>query len=1012
MNPHVTAIVVAHDGQIWIPRLLRSLTAQDRCPDRVVAVDTGSVDDSLALLEQGFGPHCVLGAARDTGYGDSIRLGLSHADSAGAAVPAGAPVLEWVWLIHDDSAPAPGALDALLDIARRLPDAGVIGCKLLGWSNRRRLLSVGVTISGTGHRETGLERRELDQGQHDTVRDVLAVESAGMLVRRDVWDQLGGFDAQLPLYRDDVDFCWRAVRAGHRVVVCPAAVVYHAEASFHGARRVDATWRRPHRADRRSALYTLLFNVEAARLPWTVLRLLGGSLLRAAGFLLAKSPRLAGDEVVALFAVLGHPGRLRTGRRQRRLSADPGSRQAARSLLPPWWLPYRRGVSSFAELVGSTASERTMPRRSLTDSVLRTPIVPVLLVLLATAAVAARHLLGSGVLQGGALLPAPDGSADWWDAYLATWHPIGLGSDTVAPPYLPVLALCSAPLLGKAWLLVDVLFLLAVPLAASTAYLCTRRWVSHPLIRVWAAVAYGLLPVLTGAVAQGRLGTVVGTIVLPLAVRSVVLLLSDRPTDPPWRRGALAGLWLSVLTAFVPAAFIVAVAFAVVAGLTLRRTGAPAGTVIVRLSIMLVVPGVVLLPWSWSLLTDSSLWWGEAGMTYAGVGTQVSGPDLVVGHLADGSAAPAWVTVGIVLGGLAALVRRDRRRPILLITAGGLLGLVLGVAQFRHQASVEATGATVPGWPGFAVTLMLGACVAAAAVAADGARVRLARASFGWRQPLAVLIVAAAAFAPVVGLVWWLYAAYPGPLTREAALPLPAYIVAAQESPARPRTLVITTGEAGEGQVSYQLVRDDGPRLGDDALAPSSSSYGDLGVLVGRLVSEPIPADIAALTDYGIGYVVVQAPADVQVTDRLDAVFGLARTTVGTDQPAVWRLVYPAGRAYLGRSVDATARRSVLTGSATEIDSAVAGARSPRVAVLNERASTRWRATVDGSELAATPTGDWRPAYAVARDGGQLRIQPINGSRPWWLLVEAMAFVAVVVMASPGGSRERRGAHR
>ena len=307
---------------------------------------------------------------------------------------------------------------------------------------------------------------------------------------------------------------------------------------------------------------------------------------------------------------------------------------------------------------------------------------------------------------------------------------------------------------------------------------------------------------------------------------------------------------------------------------------------------------------------------------------------------------------------------------------------------------------------------MLGACVAAAAVAADGARVRLARASFGWRQPLAVLIVVAAAFAPVVGMVWWLYAAYPGPLTRDAALPLPAYVVAAQESPARPRTLVITTGEAGQAQVSYQLVRDDGPRLGDDALAPPSSSYGDLGVLVSRLVSEPIPADIAALTDYGIGYVVVQAPADVQIADRLDGVFGLARTTVGTDQPAVWRLVYPAGRALLGRSVDATARRSVLNGSATEIDSAVAGAGSPRVAVLNERASTRWRATLDGSELAATPTGDWRPAYAVGPDGGQLRIQPINGSRPWWLLVEAVAFVVVVVMASPGGSRERPGAHR
>ena len=427
MSPHVTAIVVAHDGQIWIPRLLRALTAQVRCPDRVVAVDTGSVDDSVALLEQGFGRQCVLGAARDAGYGDSIRLGLSHADTAGAAVPAGAPALEWVWLIHDDSAPAPGALDALLDTARRLPDAGVIGCKLLGWSNRRRLLSVGVTISSTGRRETGLERRELDQGQHDTVRDVLAVESAGMLVRRDVWDQLGGFDAQLPMYRDDV-----RLSAGARY----GQVIGWSLSRGRGLpRRGLFTWRekgrrdlaRPHRADRRSALYTLLVNVAAARLPWTVLRLLGGSMLRAAGFLLAKSPRLAGDEIVALFAVLGHPGRLWAGRRQRRLSADPGSTAGGSALSPPWWLPYRRGISSVAELFDSTASVRTMPRRSLTDSVLRTPIVPVLLVLVATAAVAARHLLGSGVLQGGALLPAPDGSADWWDAYLATWHPVGLG---------------------------------------------------------------------------------------------------------------------------------------------------------------------------------------------------------------------------------------------------------------------------------------------------------------------------------------------------------------------------------------------------------------------------------------------------------------------------------------------------------------------------------------------------------------------------------------------------------
>ena len=53
------------------------------------------------------------------------------------------------------------------------------------------------------------------------VRDVLAVGTAGALVRRDVWDALGGLDPLLPLFRDDLDLGWRVNAAGHRVVVVP-----------------------------------------------------------------------------------------------------------------------------------------------------------------------------------------------------------------------------------------------------------------------------------------------------------------------------------------------------------------------------------------------------------------------------------------------------------------------------------------------------------------------------------------------------------------------------------------------------------------------------------------------------------------------------------------------------------------------------------------------------------------------------------------------------------------------
>lgn len=94
--------------------------------------------------------------------------------------------------------PEPDALAELLRVVDVDPQAAIVGPKLRGWYDRRQLLEVGVTIANSGRRWTALDRREQDQGQHDQVRSVLSVSSAGMLVRRDVWEELGGFDRRLP----------------------------------------------------------------------------------------------------------------------------------------------------------------------------------------------------------------------------------------------------------------------------------------------------------------------------------------------------------------------------------------------------------------------------------------------------------------------------------------------------------------------------------------------------------------------------------------------------------------------------------------------------------------------------------------------------------------------------------------------------------------------------------------------------------------------------------------------
>ena len=178
-------MLVSHDGERWLPTVLEGLAGQLAPIAHCVAVDTGSKDASADLLADAFGRDSVVTLPSSTGFPGALRAGLAHLDQLGADT-------EWVWVLHDDASPHPEALLALLAGAADDPDADVLGPMLREWPSLKRLLELGVTISGTGRRETGLERGEYDQGQYSEPRHVLAVNTAGMLVRRRVLDELGG----------------------------------------------------------------------------------------------------------------------------------------------------------------------------------------------------------------------------------------------------------------------------------------------------------------------------------------------------------------------------------------------------------------------------------------------------------------------------------------------------------------------------------------------------------------------------------------------------------------------------------------------------------------------------------------------------------------------------------------------------------------------------------------------------------------------------------------------------
>jgi len=1021
----VTAVLVAHNGARWLPQTAGGLRAQTRPPQRFVAVDTGSSDDSAALLAELLGPDRVVAAPLGTGFGAAVARGIAATDERhDEAYAEDNPVaqdnsddpaepVQWLWLLHDDAEPEPDALERLLGLVDSSPTVAVAGPKIRGWANRRVLLEVGVTIARSGRRETGLERREQDQGQQDGVHDVLAVSTAGMLVRRDVWETLRGLDPVLALYRDDVDFGWRANSAGHRVVCVTDAVVHHAAAASHSRRRLDAFSQRRLRVDRQHANYVLLANLPLYLLPWTLLRLTLGTLVRATGLLVGKLPANALGEVLALAAVLARPDRLVRARWVRRRTRTVPFRVVRRLLASPA-SGLRHGLEAVTAVVGVGAAASYAAGRhravesgpgsedaedlpswggQLARRVLTQPPVLLLLVLGLVTAVAARELFGAGRLMGGALLPAPDSAGDLWRTYTEGWHPVGLGSDRTAPPYLALVAALGTLLLGSASAAVSLLLVGAVPLAGLTCYLALRRVVDSATLRGWAAGTYALLPPLTGAVAAGRVGTAAAGVLLPLGGLAAWRALGGGGYRAAWA----SGLLLAVLAAFVPLVYLLAVVLGLgaIASRRLRRRA------LARLTVIVVVPPVLLMPWLPGLVADPQLLLLEGGFAGPGlVDPRLHPAAVFLVHPGGPGMYPLVFTAGLLLAALSALLRPDRRRLVVAGWATALVGIGAGVAVSHVRFDAASMAGTVPGWPGPATLLAGAGLVLAAAVGADGARARIARSSFGWRQVVAVGVTVLAAAVPILAASSWALQGADDPVQRRDPVLLPAFVAAEGDQPSRPRTLVLRRLDAG--RLSYALLRADGPRLGDadtEVVGASSGLDTGLGEAVADLASGRGGDAAADLLPYGVRFVLLGRPVDDRLAGAIDAVPGLVRLS-SPDRSALWKVRYPSGRARLISGAAGT-DETVLRAGPVGLRTPVPPGTGPRLVTLADRRDPGWQATLDGRPLAARTHDRWAQAFALPPKGGLLVVRYDDGNRPLLLWLQGAALLLVIVLALP-----------
>ncbi len=819
--PPVVAVVVTHDPGDWFEETLGSLRDQDYPNLSVLVVDAASAEDPVPRVAAVLPSAYVRRLDENRGFGAAANEVLSIVEGAA-----------FYLFCHDDVLLEPSALRGLVEEAFR-SNAGVVGPKLVAWGEPRALLQVGLSVDKTGVPANRVERGELDQEQHDGVRDVFYVPGGCMLVRADLFGVLGGFDPAVTIHGDDLDLCWRAHLAGARVLVVPSARVQHREA-LDDRRAVDDR----RRLQARHRLRTVLTCYSAFHLVRVLPQALLFSLIEALYAVVVGRFGQARDIAAAWTWNLRRLGEVRARRRQIRALRRVGDTDLRRLQV--------RGSARLSGFVrGELGGEDRLKAlastgRGLAGSFSRTQTkatVAVVMVLAGVLLAGSRDLLLDRLpaMGGFAPLPAP---MDLLREYGVGWRTTGLGAEGPAPTAWAVLGVLGGLVLGATGLLQALLVLGALPAGLAGIWRLTGHLGSWRA-RLAALVVYAAVPLPYNALARGGWGT----LVLYAAAPWVLELLARASRQPPFlpvrpgdeRAGgsvtARSGVYevaalavlLALVAAFVPFVLLLVpvVALARAAGALLAGHTAGSGRMLVIAVVASIAAVALHVPWAMEFALPGSDWAALGGVA------SVGGAGLSAGALLRFEVGP----LGAPPLGWAVLV------PAVLPLLIGR-GWRLTWAAQTWTVAVACWGlawAGGRGWlplagpePGVLLAFAAAALALATALGLYAFERDLRGYGFGWRQVAAVVAAVAVGVATLPVLAGSLGGRWGGPETDFARL-LTWMPAEAEEGSFRvlwvgdPEVLPVGGRPLADG-LAYGFSQDGPPRAGDRWLGPTAGA--------------------------------------------------------------------------------------------------------------------------------------------------------------------------------------------
>ena len=228
MTMRLSIIIVSYNTCDMTRACLESVYEQALSDDfEVIVVDNASDDGSAEMVRQSF-PHAVLRAEK-----------VNHGFAAGNNIAAGMARGDYLLLLNPDTVVLDHALDRLVAFAESAPQAGIWGGRTIfadgslnptscwrrptPWNLFCRAVGLSALFPGSAI----LNSESYGGWRRDSVRHVDIVTGCLFLIRREMWERLGGFSPDFFMYGEEADLCLRARKAGCRPMITPDATIVH-----------------------------------------------------------------------------------------------------------------------------------------------------------------------------------------------------------------------------------------------------------------------------------------------------------------------------------------------------------------------------------------------------------------------------------------------------------------------------------------------------------------------------------------------------------------------------------------------------------------------------------------------------------------------------------------------------------------------------------------------------------------------------------------------------------------